>query len=165
MPLDELRIRPEAEDDRAFLKSLYVSTRDDLLQLGLPEALLDNLMSMQFDAQQMGYRQQYPAADFSIIERNDHPVPVPIGCMDVYRGTDAIRLINIALIAEARNRGCGRSLILALQAEAAAAGKPLTLSVSAHNLGAQRLYTTLQFGIRGNDGVYLEMVWPAGLSR
>jgi ribosomal protein S18 acetylase RimI-like enzyme len=150
-----LNIRPESAQDADFLARLYRSTRDDLSHIGLPEALLDNLLAMQFNAQQSGYRTRYPEADFAIIEKNG----AAIGCLITHRGEGAQRLINIALLPEARNQGHGRRLILALQAEAARAKQPLALAVSTQNTRAQRLYAALGFGVAGSDGAYVEMIW------
>jgi ribosomal protein S18 acetylase RimI-like enzyme len=150
-------LRPEAAEDGDFLAGLYRSTRDDLLHIGLPEPMLDNLMAMQFAAQRSGHRQQYPDGDFCIVETAGKPV----GCLAVHRGTADIRLINIALHPEARGSGLGSLLIRALQEEAATSAKPLTLTVSPQNIGAQRLYAKLGFTAVSNNGAYLEMAWPA----
>lgn len=70
----DLNIRPEVEQDTAFVDRLYRSTREDLLQLGLAEALIDNLIRMQFHAQQTGYRMQFPNAEYSIVEKNGEAI-------------------------------------------------------------------------------------------
>lgn len=150
-----LNIRPETLQDRPFLEILYRSTRDDLLQLGLPGAMMGNLMQMQFNAQQTGYRTQFPDADYAIVEKNGKS----IGWLITDRSDEAIRLVNIALLPDQRNKGHGRCLIEALQNEAAAAGKPLQLSVSSMNRHARHLYLSSGFQIIGDDGANLEMTW------
>ncbi|HZX31472.1 MAG TPA: GNAT family N-acetyltransferase [Rhodocyclaceae bacterium] len=157
MPDTLFSLRPEAPLDDDFLVKLFRSTRDDLLHIGLPEPMLDNLIAMQFRAQQNGHRQQYPEGNFCIVEAAGEPV----GSLAVCRGTAGIRLINIALRPEARGNGLGSRLIRALQAEATASAKPLTLSVSTQNIGAQRLYAKLGFTAVSNNGAYQEMAWPA----
>lgn len=153
-----LNIRPEIPQDADFLARLYRSTREDLLQLGLPGAMLDNMMAMQFHAQQSGYRKQYPDAAYDIIEKAGEPA----GSLITHRGIDAIRLVYIALLPHERNRGHGRRLIRTLQTEAAGANKTLRLSVSAQNTQAQRLYASCGFQVESDDGVHLEMSWSAG---
>ena len=150
-----LNIRPETGLDMDFLAQLYRSTREDLLQTGLPESVLDSLIAMQFHAQHSGYRTRFPDADYDIIES----AGTAIGSLIVNRGADTIRLVNIALLPQERRRGHGRRLILALQDEALTSNKMLTLSVSSQNLVAQRLYATLEFTAVSNDGAYLEMAW------
>lgn len=153
-----LNIRPESAQDMDFLARLYRQTREDLLRLGLPEPMLDNLLAMQFNAQQSGYRTQFPDADYAVIEKGG----APVGHLITHRGIEAIRLVYIALLPHERNQGHGRRLIRALQAEAEGANKTLALSVSTQNLRAQRLYTALGFTVAGDDGVYLEMAWRGG---
>lgn len=150
-----LNIRPETARDVDFLARLYRSTREDLLQSGLPEAMLDNLIAMQFHAQQSGYRKQYPYADHAIVEKDGEPM----GCLITHRGDDAIRLVYVALLPHERNQGHGRRLIHALQTEAASANKPLTLAVSTQNTQAQRLYVSCGFQVVSDNGAYLQMIW------
>lgn len=154
----DLTIRHETSEDNAFLEGLYRSTREDLLQLGLPVAMLDNMMAMQFLAQQSGYRKQYPDAAYDIVEKDGEA----IGRQITHRNAETIRLVYIALLPHERNRGHGRRLIRALQAEAVGANKTLRLSVSAQNMQARYLYASSGFQIESNDGVYLEMSWCAG---
>jgi len=150
-----LTLRPETEQDVAFLKRLFRSTREDLLQLGLPEPMLENLMLMQFNAQQSSYHSQFPNAEFAIVEKNGKP----IANLVIYRDHDAIRIVNIAVLAEQRGNGYGSSLIATLQDEAGAVNKPLTLSVSCMNLRAQQLYQSLGFRVISDDEANLEMIW------
>ena len=152
-----LTLRAETLQDQPFLETLYRSTRNDLLQLGLPEAMMDNLMQMQFNAQFSGYRTQFPDAEFSIVEKNNSPV----GYLIVHHGDDTCRLVYIALLPDQRNQGHGRRLIEALKNEAAAAEKPLLLSVSCMNRHAQHVYLSSGFQIIGDDGANMEMAWRA----
>lgn len=151
----DLNIRPEVEPDKAFVERLYRSTRDDLLQLGLADALIDNLIRMQFQAQQASYRIQFPAAEYSIVEKAGNA----IGYLIVDKSDEATRLVYIALLPSERNKKYGRRLIQALQSEASGANKPLTLSVDPQNIPAKHLYLSSGFQIKNDDGVNLEMTW------
>ncbi|MCQ8129548.1 GNAT family N-acetyltransferase [Methylomonas rivi] len=150
-----LRIRPETPHDSDFLARLHRSTRDDLLQAGLPDRVLEQLLAMQCRAQQSSYRQRFPNAEFSIIEQDG----AAIGQLVVHRGDMSIRLIYMALLPRARRRGYGRCLLQALQAEAALKRKPVTLSVSKQNIAAQRLYASLGWSATSQDDANLEMIW------
>lgn len=152
-----LTLRAESEQDKAFLETLHRSTRDDLLQSGLPEALLNNLLLMQFNAQQQGYRTQFPDANYVIIEKDGAPIGHQITAADA----TTIRLVYLALLPQERNRGHGRRLIEALQVEAANTDKTLRLSVARHNLHAQHVYLACGFQISHEDGANLEMNWQA----
>lgn len=156
MTTGELQLRPETEEDTTFLKSLYYSTRADLQQLGLPPALLDNMMSMQFHAQRSSYRSRFPDSENSIVEKYGKP----IGELVKHAGTADIRLVYIALLPEERGKGYGRRLIGALQSEAARAGKALALAVDPLN-PAKKLYLSLGFQVALDEGINLEMIWRA----
>lgn len=156
-----LALRPEVEQDKAFLERLHHSTRDDLLQLGLPDAMIANLMLMQFNAQQMGYRAQFPEGDFSIVERSGDPIGYLVTC----RGDEVFRLVYIAFLPQERNQGHGRKLIKELQAKAANASQPLALSVARQNIQAKHLYLSLGFQVVLEDGAHLGMIWHAKKSQ
>lgn len=151
----DLNIRPQIEQDTVFLEKLNRSTRQDLLQLSLADALIDNLIQMQFHAQQTGYRMQFPDAEYRVIEKNGEA----IGRLVTNKNDEAIRLIYIAFLPHERNRGYGRRLIQSLQAEASSINKPLSLSVDKQNMQAKHLYLSLGFQVKNDDGANLEMIW------
>ena len=111
---------------------------------------------MQFNAQRQSYAMQFPHLDQQVILRDQ----VPAGRLLVDRGEHDILLVDIALLPEHRNAGIGTTLIKALQAEAARAGKPLRLHVEFFN-PARRLYERLGFARGGQNGIYVEMIWQA----
>lgn len=150
-----LYIRPENANDHDFLVRLHRSTRDDLLRVDLPEQMLEPLLTQQFNAQQRGYRQRFPDAAFSIIEKQG----IAIGQLIVHRSNTDIRLVYLALLPQHRRRGYGRSVLLALQEEAAVKRVPVRLSVSLQNSAVQRLYALLGWSVISNDGANLEMTW------
>lgn len=156
----DLNIRPKTEQDNAFLETLYRSTRPELLQLDLPGQFLENLMQMQFNAQQTGYRSQYPDAEHSIIEKKGEA----IGYLITNVSTEALRLVYIALLPHERNQGYGRQLIQTLQIEAARMNKPLMLSVDPQNLSAKHLYFSLGFQAEENACTNLEMTWNGSIT-
>ncbi|HEY6095705.1 MAG TPA: GNAT family N-acetyltransferase [Gallionellaceae bacterium] len=156
-----LSLRPERERDVAFLAQLYRSTREDLLQLALPEAMLDSLIEMQFHAQQVSYRNQFPGTPFQILEKHG----APIGGLLIHYGVEAIRLIYIALLPHERSFGYGTALIRALQLEATNYNRPLTLSVAVHNCRAYKLYASCEFEPARRDGTTIEMVWRPPYAR
>ena len=85
----------------------------------------------------------------------------PAGRLYVARGSDEIRIVDIALLPESCNRGIGTTLLRGLQSEAAAAGKPLRIHVERFN-PALRLYERLGFRQIDDRGVYLFMEWRQG---
>ena len=149
------RLRPEAEADEAFLRRLYASSRSgELSMLGWSPAQLETFLEMQFNARARSYSERYPDAERLVILVGDEPA----GRLFLNRTEAGIGLVDIALLPEYRGGGIGARLIAALQAEAAAAGQPVLLSVEAGNPAAE-LYRRLGFRLTAGDGVYQAMTW------
>jgi ribosomal protein S18 acetylase RimI-like enzyme len=117
--------------------------------------MLANLMQLQFNAQQIAYRTQFPDGEFLIVEKNGKP----IGYLVTHHGDETIRLVYIAFLPDERNRGYGRSLIQALQNKAAGATKTLALTVDPINEQAKHLYLSLGFQVNSDDGANINMSW------
>jgi GNAT superfamily N-acetyltransferase len=148
-----VQCRPEREDDEPFLLQLYGSTREPELQLtDWTAEQKQTFVAAQFNAQRRHYRQAYPEARFDVIER----LGVPIGRLYVDRHAGEIRLIDIALIPEARGCGLGTALLSALLDEAAPTGQSVTIHVERFN-PARRLYERLGFKPIEDKGVYVLM--------
>jgi ribosomal protein S18 acetylase RimI-like enzyme len=118
--------------------------------------MIDNLISMQFNAQRTAYRKQFPDGDYLIVEKNGEP----IGYLVTHHRDETIRLVYIAFLLGERNRGHGRCLIQALQNKAANATKTLALSVDPRNEQAKHLYLSLGFQVNSDDGANINMSWP-----
>lgn len=147
-------MRPEDED---FLCQVYASTREEELRLtNWTDAQKAAFCRMQFRAQSTDYRANYPDAQNSIIERDG----VPVGRLIVDRRAEQIRITDIAILPEARGQGIGTKFLRELMAEAAGAGKPLSIHVEKFN-PALRLYERLGFRPCEDKGVYLLMEWKA----
>ena len=80
------------------------------------------------------------------------------------RWSDEIRIVDIALLPAYCNRGLGTTLVRALQAEAAASGKPLRIHVERFN-PALRLYERLGFRQIEDKGVYLFLEWTGAVGQ
>jgi GNAT superfamily N-acetyltransferase len=157
------RLRTARPEDEQFLRAVYASTR----AVELARVLWSNeqkraFTDMQFAAQDADYRRNYPDAQYSIIEVQG----VPAGRLYVDRCSKEIRIIDIALIPEHRRTGIGTKLLRALQDEARAAGKTLTIHVEKFN-PALRLYQRFGFRQIEDKGVYLFLEWNSehGLQR
>lgn len=148
-------MRPYNAGDDAFLFELYCSTRaDEIAQMGWNDVQKDMFLRMQFHAQQQPFRVYDDVSEHRIIMIDESRA----GRILVFRLDDEIRLADIALLPQYRNRGIGASLIRNLQMEAEGAGKLLSLHV-AHNNPAQRLYQRLGF-VNVNDGAaHIRMEW------
>jgi ribosomal protein S18 acetylase RimI-like enzyme len=154
-PRGVLRLRPERDTDKAFRLLLFGASRPDLALL--PEAARDQLMDLQFRAQTQGYRSNFPAARFDIIERDG----APIGRIVVDRSGTFVRIVDQALLPTERNQGTGSAIMGALMHEAGATGRALRLSVAAGNEAAIRLYLRLGLTAIATEPSHIEMEWRA----
>ncbi len=152
--------RPALPEDRDFCWRVYASTRAD--ELALVSDWNDEQKAaftrQQFEAQDAYYREHYPGAEFHVLQAQGRDV----GRLYVHRRADEIRLMDVALLPEARGAGLGTLVLRELQDEARAVGKPLRIHVERFN-PALRLYERLGFKALEDRGVYLFLEWsPEG---
>lgn len=147
--------------DREFLGAVYASTRAG--EMARVDCWDDRqktaFLEMQFNAQHRYYQENYTDTDFLIILLDNRP----IGRLYIARWPEEIRIVDLALLPEYRNRGIGTRLLTDVLEEAAAAGKPVRIHVEGFN-PALSLYRRLGFEQIGEHGVYLLMERPAGAS-
>ncbi len=140
-------------EDGEFLFQVYAATRaEEVAAWGWPPAQQESFLRMQFQARRQSYAAAYAGAIGSILLANG----VPAGSAIVWRGAAEIRLVDIALLPEFRNRGLGTEWMVRLIREARAAGLPLRLSVFRGNRAAQ-LYERLGFVTAAAGSMYIEM--------
>ena len=153
--------RPANDEDLQFLCALYASTREDeLRQVDWPKSKKNAFLDMQFDAQHRYYHEQFPDADYLIVEQDGRA----IGRIYLDRRADELRLVDIALVPEARNQGIGKNLLLDLLDEGQADLLPVRIHVEQFN-PAMQLYLRLGFEPIEDQGVYRLMEWrPDGES-
>jgi ribosomal protein S18 acetylase RimI-like enzyme len=112
--------------------------------LGLEPAALDGLIRMQLEARQAQYR-MHPGAGEYVICLNTGQDGVPVGSCWLSDTAEQVRVLDIAVLVEHRRRGVARAVLTGLCAGAAAAGKPVRLSVWRENDAARELYRALGF--------------------
>ena len=155
-PLPEpFALREKTDADHAFLQALYFSSREDLQQAIPDAALLQQLMAMQQNAQEAGFRQHFPLARQFLVLQSGHP----IGRAVVDASPAGLHLVDIAVRPEARRSGAATAILSALQAHALARRLPLSLAVRHTNLAALRLYQKLGFTTASQDDMLAQMVW------
>ena len=151
-----ISLRAETDDDIGFIRGLYASTRATemayLQHLG--EAQVSAFINMQFEAQRAHYREHYPGARFDVIEFDGQA----IGRLYLAEVENEIRLMDIVLLPEMRNRGIGGDLTRAVLAFARGTGWKVTLHVEEEN-PAKRLYDRLGFEVVGEQTFYKKMAW------
>jgi ribosomal protein S18 acetylase RimI-like enzyme len=152
--------RAAGDADIPLLAESYFSTRrEEVAQTGWPLADQERFLAHQFEAQHRHYRAHYPGAEWLVVEKDG----APIGRLYLDDWASELRLIDIALLPEARGGGVGAALIEDLIEAAAARGKKLSIHVERNN-PAMRLYRRLGFAKVDEHGIYDLMEWTAPLS-
>ena len=154
-----MRLRLATAEDRDFLLQVYASTRADELALTRwDSAACEAFVRQQFDAQDHHYRLHHPRSLLQVIVDTSGAVPRDVGRLwtDDSSG-EAVHVLDISLLADARGQGLGTQCLQALRDQAHAQGRALTIHVEVHN-PAQRLYRRLGFVACGApQGLYLKM--------
>ena len=134
-------LRPAIKADADFLFRVYSSTRERELSIvpWSPEQKAV-FLRMQYAAQEAHYRSHYPGASFDVILVGDEPA----GRLAIHRIPTDIRVVDISLLPEFRNRGIGKSIFTDLLAEADRANQEVSLHVEPRS-PARRLYDRLGF--------------------
>jgi ribosomal protein S18 acetylase RimI-like enzyme len=152
---DGVRLRAMLDTDLPFLERVYGSTREtELAQTDWSDAQKAQFIAFQFQAQHQHYTNHYHGAQFLVIERDG----MPVGRLYLHWRSDELRIVDIALLPEARGAGIGKALLDALMSRAAGQGKGVSIHVEQMN-PAMRLYRRLGFTQIGEHGIYHLMAW------
>ncbi|MEA3052384.1 MAG: hypothetical protein QOG72_1287 [Sphingomonadales bacterium] len=151
--------RVSTEADVPLLAAIYASTRlEEVASTGWPAEMQEQFLAHQADAQHRHYQRHYPDAEWLVIERGGEP----IGRLYLEEWSNEIRLIDIALLPQARGGGIGGAILADVMDMSRAAGKALTIHVERNN-PAMRLYLRLGFARIDEHGIYDLMEWrPEG---
>lgn len=153
-------LRRAAPEDYEDLVRIYAGTRaDELAQVTWwDDAQKLAFCRMQYDAQKKEYDERFPDAEYDAILVGGRVV----GRLWISRDESEIRLLDIALAPEVRNRRIGTALLTRLIEEARASGKRLRHMVFILNKDALRFYERLGFKVFEDLGGYLHMEWRPG---
>jgi ribosomal protein S18 acetylase RimI-like enzyme len=150
-----VKCRPMNDADLPFLFGLYASTRaEEVAASGWPPEAQAAFLQQQFQAQHHHYQTYYPDAEWLVVEREG----AAVGRLYVEEWPSQFRIIDIALLPEARGKGFGAALIADLFAGARAVGKRVSIHVEKNN-PAMRLYHRLGFAKAEDKGVYDLLEW------
>jgi ribosomal protein S18 acetylase RimI-like enzyme len=148
-------LRVVVDADLPLLERVYASTRiEELAQTDWSEEQKAAFVHFQFEAQHAHYTTHYHDAQFFVVEH----AGTAVGRLYLHWRTDELRIVDIALLPEARGSGLGGALLAALMARAAAETKAVSIHVEQMN-PAMRLYRRLGFVKIGEHGVYDLMRW------
>jgi ribosomal protein S18 acetylase RimI-like enzyme len=152
---DGIRLRPATDADLPFLERVYASTRtEELAQTGWSEEQKRDFLAFQFRAQHHHYVTYYADASFYVVERDG----IAIGRLYLHWRSEELRIVDIALLPEARGAGLGGALLRVLMACAATERKSVSINVEQMN-PAMTLYLRLGFRKVGENGIYHLLQW------
>ena len=156
----EVALRPLRDDDAPLALRVYASTRaEELAPVPWTSEQKAAFVAAQFAAQSDHYAKHYTGMTSDVVLVDGEPA----GRLLVARWEREIRIVDIALLPQFRGRGAGGALLDRLQAEAAAAGKRLSIHVEIHNR-AMSLYVRRGFRPVGDEGVYVRMEWDPAVT-
>jgi ribosomal protein S18 acetylase RimI-like enzyme len=146
-------LRPVGDEDLAFLRRVYSSTRtEELAVTGWDDATKEAFLAQQFAAQHAHYLGNYEGATYDVVIVDGEPA----GRLYVARWDDEIRVMDVALLPEHRGRGVGTRLLESLLEEGERSGKKVSIHVERAN-PAVALYERLGFEPVEEKGVYVLM--------
>jgi len=154
-------LRREEDSDLPFLIQLYGTTRAaELAMVDWDREQKDAFVRQQFGAQRFHYYKFSPDAAYDVLERNGRPV----GRLYVDRRQTVYNVMDIALMPAECGKGLGTEILTAMQEQATAHGKGISLFVEPEN-PARKLYERLGFYEVRGDVMNVELEWfPPGLN-
>jgi GNAT superfamily N-acetyltransferase len=144
--------------DMPVLLEIYSSTREKELEaVPWPDETKRAFLSQQFHAQHTYYQNNYVGTDFWLLIKDEQPIGRLY--VDWNLGGQSIRIIDIAILPDWRNKGIGAGILKDLMAKAKESDLPLSIHVESFN-PAKKLYLRLGFEmISETNGVYHLMEW------
>lgn len=147
---NKLVLRPITEEDMEFLSDLYSSTRlEEMVASGWPQDQITTFLKQQFDAQHQHYQKHYPDANWDVIEYQNEA----IGRLYLEEWPSQLRIIDIALLPNWRNKGIGGWYLNKVINQAKNLNKAVSIHVERNN-PAMTLYKRLGFKKIEEKGVY-----------
>ena len=155
----DISLRAIQDNDLLILCEIYGSTRTEELERGTNwnEEQKKFFIEQQFFAQHEYYQKNYTGGKFYIIEKEN----IVIGRLyiDFYFEKKGIRIIDITLLPDWRQKNIGSSILTAILKKAAKQDRNVTIHVESFN-PAMNLYKKLGFTkISETNDVYHLMEW------
>ena len=150
-------LRPVGHDDEGFLIVLYATTRaEEMALVPWTDEQKAAFVKMQFIARESEYRQRYPTAKHEIVESDEQPV----GHLYVARLEQEIRIVDVTILPQERNRGIGTFLLTELLEEGQEKKLPVTIYVEENN-PSLKLFERLGFRQVDQHGLHILLRWQA----
>lgn len=154
-----LHLRPIASCDAEALCRIYASTRTEEMEqvVNWSPVQKQAFLEWQFRTQHQYYREYYPGAWFWMLELDGEAIGRLY--LQAKHTDNSVRIIDITLLPQWRNRGIGRQLLLDVMHFATQQDRAITIHVESFN-PAMRLYQRLGFELVSvTNGVYHLLEW------
>lgn len=146
-----VRLRPAGPADEPFLLALHLESHPEFALL--PSPVRSDLVALQITAQRRQYEAEHPQARDEIVEVDG----VPVGRCWTSVSDTALHILDVAVVAAARNRCTGRRVLDEVMDRADLRGVPVRLMMWHANRDAQRLYARAGFTAGTENGGYVPM--------
>ncbi len=149
-------LRPETDADAGFLFALFRShILTELAGLPVDDPTRERLAEMQFQAQTMTYRTNFPDARFDIVERQG----IPIGRIVIDPGGETGCIVDFALMPDSRGQGLGSAVMIAALGLLAPLGRPVRSKVLIRNEPSLRMCLRAGFVRIEEMPPFLQLEW------
>ncbi|WP_237476969.1 GNAT family N-acetyltransferase [Lichenibacterium dinghuense] len=156
-PATTATLRPAAPADAGFLRDLFAADAGELLRsTGLTGEAIASLLSLQLRSRDAAYRERYPEARFSVIEREG----VPVGRLVEADGDGFTLVVDIAVAPAWRRSGIAAAVLRDAMARWSGAGRGGWANVFVNNVPSLALFAGLGFTGKAEDGAaQVTMTW------
>lgn len=145
-----LKLLPVSHSDYSLLFEIYISSRaDELKFVPWTNEQKNAFLEAQFQAQTNHYHSTYPDGSFDLIKLQDETA----GRLFQAELDDEIRIIDITILPQFRNRGISTLLLSEVLESGTNKQKPVTIYLDKYS-PAQNLFSRLDFIPVADDGVY-----------
>lgn len=156
-----LSLRHACNEDLPWLQMLYSQSREaELAPVPWPPAVKAAFLESQFALQHRHFVQGGTSDVWWIVcRKNADGMVQAIGRLYLAEGAHTVTVVDICLLGAYQSQGVGSALLLHVLADAAQAGKSVSLHVAHGNTGALQLYQRLGFAVQEDVGSHLQMRW------
>jgi len=153
-------LRPVSSADDDFLYRVYAGSRlEEMAKVVWDEAAKQSFLHMQFTAQQAHYQKCFPDAIHDLLLVDG----IPAGRLYIDRRETEIRILDIAVLPEARRRGIGSYFLQALIQEAQTNKKTLSVYLDETSPSLE-LFQKMGFIRADGNGISCLMEWRPAAS-
>lgn len=155
-----IRKAPITHSDELFLFALYSTTRQaELANVPWNEEQKQAFLKMQFQAQNQHYTTKFPNASFLLLSIDDQPV----GRLYTAEFEDEIRILDLTLAPDFRNKKIGSQLLEEILQDAQSKNKSVQIYLEDFNQ-AKNLFSRLGFEVAAEEGFYQLWRWSANIT-